>query len=420
MRYLPRVIDRVLEARLMSMGAVVIEGPKACGKTRTAEENAASAVHLDTNPSALEAIAIDPGLILDGPTPRLIDEWQLASTAVWNHVRSEVDRRGVPGQFILTGSSVPDDDVRRHSGAGRFARLTMRPMSLYESGDSTGEISLASLLDGNPQRAPDPGLTIRRIAELIVRGGWPLQLELDSAAALQAGDDYLTNICEVDLPRLEGAHPGPRRDPQRLRRLLAAVARNVATEAGPSRLAADADPDQALARSTVYDYLDALRRLLIIEPQHAWATHLRSRAQLRTADKLHFVDPSLAAAALQAGPTRLLSDLRFLGFLFESLVVRDTRVFADALGAAVHHYRDSNGLEIDLVVQATDGRWGAIEVKLGAARVDEAATALGRFARTVDTSRVGEPAFLAVITGAGYGYRRPDGIDVIPVGAWGP
>lgn len=419
MAYLSRVLDSVLRERLRSSGAVLLEGPKACGKTFTAEQVAASSVYLDVDEQALAALQVDPSLVLGGAAPQLVDEWQLDATRVWNHVRSEVNRRRAPGQFVLTGSSVPDDDLRRHTGAGRFARLRMRPMSLFESGASTGQMSLSALLRGERPAAGASTLTVADVAELVVRGGWPMNLDLSVAAAARANTDYLRNIAEVDVGRVEQT----RRDPATAHRVLRALARNTAMEQKLARVAAEVSGDGAegaLARSTLYDYLPALQRLMVVEEQPAWSTHLRSRATLRTAARTHFVDPSLAAAALGAGPERLLSDLNTLGLLFESLVVRDCRVYGDPLDADVHHYRDSDDREVDVVVATRDGSWAAFEVKLGGGQVDQAAENLLDFARKVDTDRVGEPAALGVITSTGFGYTRDDGVVVVPIGHLGP
>ncbi len=416
-RYLPRVVDRVLAERLRSAGAVVLEGPKACGKTFTASQVAASQVRLDLDEDARTALRVDPSLVLGGRPPQLIDEWQLEADRVWSYVRYQVDQRGLPGQFVLTGSAVPTDDARRHAGAGRFARLTMRPMSLFESGASTGAMSLAALMAGEHPTAPHTDLTVRDVADLLVRGGWPLNLGMTVDEAARANGDYLRNVSDVDIPRLDGR----RRDPARTFRFLQALARNTAMEQKVTRLASETDADDArLARSTAYDYLDALRRLMVLDEVTAWSTHLRSRATLRSAPRTHLVDPSLAAAALGAGPERLVADLNTLGLLFESLVVRDCRVYADPLDATVHHYRDSSDLEVDLVVQRRNGTWGAFEVKLGIDRIDEAAGHLLALAERVDTEKAGRPAVLAVVTATGYGYTRPDGIVVVPIGAFGP
>lgn len=415
--YRPRVVDAVLADRLASAGAVLIEGPKACGKTFTAEQQAASRVYLDTDDQARAALSIDPSLVLSGDPPQLIDEWQLGATKVWNHVRAEVDRRQASGLYILTGSATPPDDARRHSGAGRFSRLTMRPMSLFESGDSTGEMSLAALLDGHRPTAAPTEVTVPRYAELVVRGGWPLNLTRTIAAAARANIDYVTTIAEVDLPTIDPA----RRHPRLALRILQALARHLGMDYVVTRIAAEASTDDSdIARTTVYDYLAPLERLMLLDPLEAWSSHLRSRARLRTSPRVQFCDPSLAVAALRAQPEQLLADLNYFGYLFEALVVRDLRVFADAVDGTVQHYRDSDDLEIDAVVTAGDGRWAAFEMKLGQDHIDTAAANLLAFADKVDTTRVGEPATLAVITATGYGYTRPDGVVVLPAAALGP
>jgi hypothetical protein len=399
------------------VGAVLLEGPKACGKTFTAEQYTASQAYLDTDQAAIGAVRVDPALVLSGDPPQLVDEWQLEATRVWNHVRSEVNRRGAPGQFVLTGSAVPEEDARRHTGAGRFARLTMRPMSLFESGESSGAMSLAALLAGERPTAA-ASLTVGDIAKLIVRGGWPFNLNLSVEAAAVANTDYLRNIAEVDIARVGGA----RHSPALVQRLLQGLARNVAMEQKVTRLAAEVEGEEGIiSRSTVYQFLEALRRLMVLEEQPPWSTHLRSRATLRTASRTHLVDPSLAAAAVAAGPSRLLSDLNYLGLLFESLAVRDCRVYATPLDATVHHYRDSDALEVDIIIQVRDGGWGAFEVKLGGeAAIEEAAAGLLKFADKVDSVKIGEPAVLGIITANGYGYTRPDGIVIAPIGALGP
>lgn len=414
--YRRRVVDRELADRMTATGAVVIEGPKACGKTATARQLAASEVLLDVDESARQAVEVDPRLVLDGPAPRLIDEWQI-EPSIWNHIRRAVDERTEPGQFILTGSAVPADDITRHTGAGRIARLRMRPMSLYETGHANGAVSLGGLLDGAPVRSADPGLSVRDLAERIAVGGWPALQDRTTSGALQAVRDYLDEIRRVDIVRVDGT----RRDPERVGRLLASLARNLSTPAAATTLAADAGgADGALDDDTVRDYLRALEGLMIVEEQAAWSPRLRSRSVLRSSPKRHFVDPSLAVAALRSTPERLLSDLNLFGFFFESLVVRELRVYAQASDARVLHYRDNTGLEVDAIVEATDGRWGAFEVKLGAGSVADGAASLLRFAERVDTDACGPPAVLGVIVATGYGYRRDDGVAVIPVGSLGP
>jgi uncharacterized protein len=416
MTYLPRVVDEELQRRLATMGAVLIEGPKACGKTKTALQEATSQIRLDVDERARQTAAVDPSLLLDGPTPRLIDEWQIAPE-IWNHVRRAVDDRAERGQFILTGSAVPADDVTRHSGAGRIGRLLMRPMSLFESSESTADVSLGALLDGGRPRSADPGLKVADVVHLMARGGWPGHLGHSTSEALDAVRDYLGEIQRVDIRQVDGI----RRDPVRVRRLLKSFARHSATYVSNRTLASDSGgTDGPMAPHTVGDYLGALERLMIVEDQPAWAPHLRSRSRIRSAPKRHFVDPSLAVAALRVTPDRLLKDLNFTGFLFESLVVRDLRIYAQANDAEVLQYRDNTGLEVDAVVEAADGRWAAFEIKLGVGRVDEAAESLLTFKDRVDSRRSGPPQALGVIVATGFGYQRPDGIGVIPIGALGP
>ncbi|MCP3935952.1 MAG: ATP-binding protein [Actinomycetia bacterium] len=416
MRYMPRVVDALLARRLKSSGAVVIEGAKACGKTETARQVAASSVPLDIDMAARDAIAVDPMLVLAGDTPRLLDEWQL-EPAVSNLVRRVVDERQAAGQFILTGSAAPNDDINRHTGAGRFSFLHMRPMSIFESGRSSGGVSLNEVMSGADIRAADAGLSVADLAELVTRGGWPAQQSGPIDAARQSARDYLQQVQEVDIGRLTAT----RRDPVKVGRLLQSLARNVATEVAVTKLAAETGAgDAPLNRETVTAYLDALERLMVVENQPAWGPHLRSRAVLRTSPKRHFVDPSLAVAALAAGPERLLQDLNMLGLLFESLVIRDLRILSQPLDGTVSHYRDDSGLEVDAIVHLADGRWAAFEVKLGTGRIEEAAVTLTKFASVVDTDKIGEPASLAVVTGTGYAYIRDDGIAVIPIGTLAP
>ncbi len=416
MAYIKRIVDQELALRLQATGAVVIEGPKAVGKTETARQMAASEVRLDVDAAARLSARLDPELVLEGATPRLIDEWQI-EPSIWNHVRRAVDDRQKPGQFILTGSAIPGDDVTRHTGAGRLTRLRMRPMSLFETGHSTGTVSLAALLAGRPARCPDPGLAVTDLIEHASVGGWPGRSGLTVAQALRANRDYLGEITRVDV----GDVIGPRRDPARVMRLLRALSRNVATYAAISTLASDTGgADGPLDRETVREYLVALDRLMITEDQPPWAPALRSKSILRSEAKRHLADPSLAIAAMNATPTQLRRDLNLFGFVFESMVLRDLRVYAQANDGQVLQYRDNTGLEVDAIVETGGGRWGAFEVKLGHALVDDAARGLLRFAERVDTARAGEPAVLAVIVGTGYGYVRDDGVAVIPIGALGP
>ena len=416
MPYLPRVVDTELTELLGAAGAVLVEGPRASGKTATALRAAASAVLLDVDENARRMIGADPAAVLAGGTPRLIDEWQV-EPAIWNHVRRAIDDRGAVGQFILTGSAVPADDLTRHTGAGRFIRLRMRPLSLYESGRASGEISLRRLLDGEAQRAPQTRLSIAEVAELVCAGGWPGHAGKPLPGILRANRGYLDDVRRTDVSRVSGAT----RDPVKVGRLLRSLARNIATPVALTKLAAEVGEEgAALKAETVAEYLDALERLMVVEPQPAWSPHLRSRATLRRTPIRHFVDPSLAAAALRASPGRLTADLEFLGLLFESLVVRDLRIHAQAADAQMFHYREKDGLEVDAVVEAADGRWAAFEIKLGERWVEDGVRNLRRLAERMEHSDHGPPTALAVIVPTGYGSVRPGDVGVVPIGALGP
>ena len=416
-RYLPRTVDGEMSALLRATGCVVIEGVRGCGKTTTARQFAASEVLLDIDEDARHLAHADPAAVLQGPTPRLIDEWQL-EPRVWNHVRRAVDERRAVGQFILTGSAVPADDATRHTGMRRIVRLRMRPMSLHEAGRSSGDISLKRLLAGEPPAAAAHPMPVDETAELVCRGGWPETVDWPLARAARANRSQMDEVTRADIRMLDGV----RRDPQRVGLLLRSLARNVGTAAATSKLAADlgARENGGMRPHTAADYLDALERIMIVENQPAWATHLRSRATLRKRPVRHFVDPSLAAAALGAGPERLLGDFGFFGLLFESMVVRDLRVYAQAADAEVFAYRENGRLEVDAVVQARDGRWAAFEVKMGPRMVEEGARNLLRLRDRVDPRLAGPPQALGVIVASGYGYERPDGVGVIPIGALGP
>lgn len=416
-RYLARTADQEMRDLLRATGCVVIEGVRGCGKTTTAREFSASEVLLDINDDARHLAAADPAEVLRGPTPRLIDEWQL-EPRIWNHVRRTVDDRRAVGQFILTGSALPSDDATRHTGMRRIVRLRLRPMSLHESGRSSGAISLGRLLAGEAPAAGDHTIPVGEVAELICRGGWPESVDWPLRRALRANRSQVDDVARADIRTVDGV----RRDPQRVRLLLRSLARNVGTAVATSKLIADvgARDNGSMKPHTAADYLDALARIMIVENQPAWATHLRSRAVLRKRPVRHFVDPSLAVAALGTGPERLLRDFRFLGLLFESMVVRDLRVYAQAADAEVFHYREGGRLEVDAVVKGRDGRWAAFEVKLGPRAVEEGARNLLRLAERVDPDVVGPPRALGVIVAGGYGHVRPDGVGVIPIAALGP
>lgn len=416
--YQPRIADGELLRRLSASGAVMIEGPRACGKTETASQLARTTFRLDVEQSTRIAVGAAPEVLFNRETPILFDEWQVAPN-LWNLVRREVDARSPErGQFILTGSATPADDVTRHSGAGRIATLRMRPMSLFETGHSTGEVSLNNLFDGDLRPALDPGLTVPQLIDRIVIGGWPALLGADLHEAQQWVRDYLTQIIEVDVPML-----GARRDPENLRRLLTSLARGVGTDLTVKAMAADVGGESGPAsRNTVDAYLKTLNRLMLTEDVPAWAPHMRSTTPLRAAPTRYLVDPSLGMSALRVGPKQLLDDLNATGFQFESLVVRDLRVYAAPLDGVLHHWRDNNGHEVDIVVTLSDGRWAAFEVKMNPEDVEKAADSLLRFARKVDTdrSRAGEPSVLGVITTRALAHRRDDGVVVVPIATLGP
>ncbi len=415
--YLPRIAGGEVESALRRRGAVLIEGVRGCGKTWMGRHFARSEVRLDDEAALLLASA-DPVEVLSGPAPRLLDEWQNAPH-LWNRVRRECDDRPEPGQFILTGSASPQDDVTRHTGTGRISRVLLRPMSLRETGQSTGIVSLKKLFDGQAASClQDETVRLRDIASAICVGGWPQSLGHSEDDALASVSDYANEIARVDI----ASGNGVRHDPTMVRRLMASIALNVATEAKMTKLADYMDLGHPPARNTVAAYLDALRRIFVIEDQPAWAVSLRSKATLRKEAKRHFADPSLAAAMIGATPERLMADHTAFGCLFESLAVRDLRIYSQAERAEVFHYRDSGGLEADAIVERTDGSWIAAEVKLNTSPsvIDKAAKALLRLKQKTTRQRAANMASLLVITPTGPAYRRPDGVQVAPITALGP
>lgn len=414
--YLRRILDEDLRRALRTFGAVILQGPRAVGKTTTALSIAASVVRLDESPEVASLASLSPSTVLTGPTPRLVDEWQLAPQ-LWNAVRHEVDRRGLPGQFVLTGSATPADDVTHHSGAGRFKRLTLRPMTLFESGESVGAIDFASLFSTSTVGAVG-GPTVEGYAALIVRGGWPALVRDPDRDATEYLSSYLDDVARVDLPNND-----IRVDPLRMRALIRALARNTATEVSANRLSREAEIEEpssapnGVSPQSVRKYLDALTRVFVLEELPAWAPHLRSKVRLRVGPKWHFIDPSLAAAALGAGAAPLLSDLNTLGLLFESLCVRDLRVYAERVGATLYHYRDETDLEVDCIVETSSGAWAAFEVKLGGERhIEQAASSLKKLAAKVSEGRQEGLASLNVLTAGKVSYTRPDGVNVIALG----
>jgi len=411
MEYQKRFTDQALAERLKSSGAVLIEGTKGCGKTETATQRAASVVRFDADQQVKIKMEIDPRSVLLGDTPCLLDEWQ-EYPQIWNYVRREVDERKQKGQFILTGSATPDDKARRHSGAGRFSVIKMRPMSFYEKGWSTGEVSLSTLMRGEAPSTESVVFDIGELAEKITLGGWPGLIDGDAASGLRFVSDYVSLIAEVDLSRVSEK----RRDPYKVTRLLQSLARNISTEVAVTSLLKDTGgSDGDMDDETVTDYLAALERLMVVENLPAWNTHIRSADMLRKSPKRHFADPSLAVGALGLSVDKLTADLNYLGLLFESLVIKDLRIYADVGGGKVFHYRDSRGLEIDAIAEYADGTWGAFEIKLGIGAADDAANNLLKFAAKIDTEKTKAPAALTVITGNGFAHRRPDGVNVVPL-----
>lgn len=415
--YIPRLLDPLLLDRLQWAGALVIDGPKAVGKTETGKRAAKSAAYLDSDIAQRQLALADPHLALEGEAPRLLDEWQ-SVPAIWNAVRRTVDSRQLKGQFILTGSASPADDQTRHTGTGRFVRQRMHPLTLWETGHSTGEISLASLFEGDAPRGVGNEVDLPQLVERTIKGGWPASQDLPLREAHKYARSYLDQIARLDVAGLEGT----RHDPTKVAALLRSVARTAASEATMTTLAADAGGDGGpLHRDTVARYLDALRRVFVIEEQEAWDIKLRSRAPLRTAPKRHLTDSSLTTAALGiAAPDRLLRDPETLGFVIESLAVQQLRAYADPVDAEVKHFRSKAGHEVDAIVEQADGSWAAFEIKLGAGLIETAAASLQRFSRSIDTSRSVPPASLAVLIPTGPSYMRDDGIAVISLTTLGP
>lgn len=420
--YKCRIMDSLLEKKLQAKGAVLIEGPKWCGKTTTAEEIAASKIMLakpDIKEHFKSLLEIDTEAALAGEAPMLIDEWQTVPK-LWDAVRYTVDHRHAMGQFILTGSAVPDKEAekeREHSGTGRFAWLTMRPMTLFESGESNGSVSLGELFSAPEKILEKNNLKLSDIAFLICRGGWPIAVGLPEEAALEQAFDYYDAVTKEDVTKVDGV----KRASERVQRLMRAYARHQGTQASVATLKEDLKNNDTttLDEDTITSYLDALRKIFVVEDMPAWNPNLRSKTAIRTTDTRYFVDPSIATAALGLGPADLMNDLNTMGFFFEAMCVRDLRVFAEALNGKVYHYRDKTGLECDAVVHLRNGQYGLIEIKLGGETlIKEGAKTLTQLSDQIDTTRMKSPAFKMILTATGeYAYRRPeDGIYVVPIG----
>jgi len=414
--YLPRIADKTMDAALQSSGAVLVIGPKWCGKTETAKQFAKSTLYMqdpDNAESYLKLASLKPSELLRGENPRLIDEWQDAPV-LWNAVRFMVDHRKARGQFILTGSVVPTIAKNMHSGAGRISRLTMRTMSLFESGESTGEISLTDLFDGKTGMIGSSGLSIDDIAYVLLRGGWPDSIkEKNIDIAMRTVQDYVEVLICDDMSRVDEK----KRNPVRVRNLLRVIARHISAPVNNATILRDlAAHDTMISDKTIADYTSALKKLYVIDELPIWSVSMRSKTAIRTTPKRHLTDPSIACVLLGANKERLFRDFNTFGLLFESLVIRDLRVYADSLKGNVFYYRDKQDNEVDAVIELTDGRWGAVEIKMGSNEEDTAAKALLKFKKSVDTERMGEPAFLAIVTATQIAYKRDDGVWVIPLG----
>jgi predicted AAA+ superfamily ATPase len=414
--YKKRLTDKELLRKLDSAGALLIRGMKACGKTESAKQYSKSILALDQDEQVPLLMATSPQRLLLGDTPRLIDEWQ-EHPKIWNYVRHEVDKRKESAQFILTGSANPEESIKMHSGAGRFTILDMRTMSWQEMGYSTGKISLKKLFSGEKIDIYDEPTDLEFIIDRIITGGFPGLINKNSRQARDMNRAYVDLLAEVDMSRLSNT----KRDPIKIKNLLRSLARNTATMVDIKTLEADIRQRdfKDISRPTIYDYLDALDRLMITENQPAWSTHIRSSSTLRKAAKRHFTDAALAVAALGLKKEALLKDLKFVGFLFESLAVHELRVYAQVSDAKVYHYHDSSGLEVDAIVQKYNGDWCAFEIKLGTGQIEEAAKSLKKFVSILDTKSVALPKSLNIITGTGISYTRNDGINVISLASLG-
>ena len=420
-KYKPRVIDSLLSRKLRGKGAVLIEGAKWCGKTSTAEQQAKSIIYM-SDPKFRDQYSLfvdtHPEMILDGETPRLIDEWQ-QTPKLWDQIRFEVDHRKGMGHFILTGSAIPAKrDEIFHTGTGRFAWLTMRPMSLWESGDSNGKVSLRELFTAPESIAATCDTDLRKIAFLSCRGGWPQAALMsdDEEIALDQAIDYYDAVVNSDIQRVDDVN----RDPERVKRLMRSYARFQGSQSSFTEICKDMEANEksGLDENTISSYLNALRQIFVVEDMHAWNPNLRSKTAIRSTDTRYFVDPSIATAALGLGPEDLMNDLETFGLLFETLSVRDLRVFSQALDGEVYHYRDKSGLECDAVVHLRNGSYGLIEIKLGGDRlIEEGSKTLSTLAAKIDTTRMKNPAFLMILTATGgFAYRRKDGVYVVPIG----
>jgi len=412
--YVSRISDKLLQEQLECTGAVLVEGAKWCGKTVSALQFANSVVYMqdpDEGQGYLALADTKPSLLLEGEPPLLIDEWQMAPV-IWDAVRFAVDRRNLMSQFILTGSVTPNDNLKAHSGTGRISRLTMRPMSLYESGESNGTVSLGALFEGDTDIASKSTLSVEQIANAICRGGWPAAV-ISKSQSSRIARNYVDAVVQLDVRQVDGVD----KDPEKVRLLLQSLARNISTMATSKTIMDDIQANHSqLTDKTLNSYLNALQRIYVVEDVPAWQPSLRSKTAIRSANKRQFVDPSIAAAALRTDARGILKDFKTFEFLFESLCTRDLRVYTQAVDGEIFHYRDKNELEADLILKLGDGRWAAVEVKLGNSQIDEAAANLLKLTSKINTEKMNKPSFLMIITGGNVAYRRADGVLVVPIG----
>lgn len=420
--YKPRIADQILKEKLSYKGAVLIEGPKWCGKTTTAEQAAKSILYMSDPRTLRQNLSLaesEPSILLKGENPRLIDEWQVAPQ-LWDAVRFEVDHRHAFGQFILTGSSVPADKDRiLHSGTGRFSWLKMRTMSLLESGESNGQVSLKSLFSNPDKIYGESNISLEKLAYLVCRGGWPIATYLEGKSALNQARDYFDAVLYNDINRMGTG----KRDPERLRRIMVSYARNQGTQIGYKTIVDDirANEEDNIDSRTVASYINALKEMFVIEDMPAWNPNLRSKAAIRTTDTRYFIDSSIAAAALGISPDDLINDLKTFGFLFKTMAIRDLRVYAESIDGNVYHYRDKSDLECDAVIHLRDGSYGLVEIKLGGeTAIESGAKSLMKLASIIDTDKMKKPSFMMILTGIGnIAYKRSDGIYVVPIGSFG-
>ena len=415
MKYLPRIVDKEIDELMEIMGGVLIEGCKWCGKSTTGLHHAKSIIEFQNPDKKQEYDEIKntkPSLFLNGEKPRMFDEWQMYPV-VWDSIRTDVDHTGLKGQYILTGSARPSEGETMHTGTGRISRVLMRPMSLFESKESTGEVSLSDILKGKDISGVSK-LSLEDLASVIVRGGWPASIEVKSDAKYRFPKEYVKSLTHEEVQKVNNIE----RNPEKMQNVLRSLARNISTPVSNSTIENDVKNNfnNDISRPTIKDYLDTLEKLFVIEEVNATNLNLRSKYALRTKPKKYFVDPSIATAVLDIKPNDLIQDLNTFGLMFEALCIRDLKIYAESIGGNITFYRDEHGFEVDAIIRINNGKWGAIEIKLGAGHIDEAAANLLKFKKRINTKKSGEPSFLMVLTGTDYSYKRQDGIYVVSIG----